>query len=231
MAVKPNVKVGRRFIKRLTQLVQQHRELLLAIHNKRNEASLETILSEQFLMAVAVLWEAFVNDLFIAYVTMKPETFLNSLEERINASVSEKFGSEAAKSIKLKLPESITRNKALALVDPKGWNIAFVSFEAMANRANQILAAAHAQKFALAAEDVQLLNLLVALRNYIGHRSLASRQSLKQALLAATDPANLPFTAQLRDIGSYLKFKNANGESRAILLARRLETIAGRISN
>ena len=65
---------------------------MLAVHNKRNQAALETMLVEQFVMLSVVQWESFINDLIIAYVLMRPNTALKSLRRRIEQSIERKFG-------------------------------------------------------------------------------------------------------------------------------------------
>src|SRR5215510_3318088 len=47
------------------------------------------MLVEQFVMLSAVQWESFLNDLIIAYVMMRPQAAINSLETKIGQLVAE----------------------------------------------------------------------------------------------------------------------------------------------
>jgi hypothetical protein len=83
--------VTARFQKQVTNLLRDYEELLLAIHEKRRHASLATMISEQSVMLIAVLWEAFINDLFVSYVSGDPEQCFRNFKERFYQSNNEKF--------------------------------------------------------------------------------------------------------------------------------------------
>ena len=55
-------KIVLKFKTHASRAVKNHSELVLAVHNKRNERSLETHLAEQLVMSVAVGWESFLTD-------------------------------------------------------------------------------------------------------------------------------------------------------------------------
>src|SRR5262245_34802645 len=114
---------------------------MLAVHNKVNQAALETTLVEQFVMLSAVQWESFLNDLIIAYVMMRPQAAIKNLETRINQSVEGKFGERAAGCTIFKVPKPFTRPKIVGLLDPKDWNITVASAKELSAKANDLLVA------------------------------------------------------------------------------------------
>ena len=223
-----NKDVVRKFTKRLTAAIEYHRELLLAVHLKTHQASLETMLAEQFTFNSAVLWEGFLSDILLSYVVMNPKTYLTSLEARVSQSLKERFGSEVVRYHGITFPTKISRTQAKALIDPKQFNITVRSAAGLAQKANDLLIAKYAKSFTLAAEDARLVDFSIAIRNYLGHRSSASRDSLKAAVQPLVG-VNADLQGNIRDVGSYLKHKNAQGDTRAIVLARRIITIAGKL--
>lgn len=216
-----NHDVIRKFRERVQTTIASHNELLLAIHNKRNEASLETLLSEQFVLLVTVFWEAFINDLVIAYVTIDPRICVRNLRLKIVQSITDRHGSEVSRALRFAFPPSITRTRAAALLDPRKWNITFDSAQTLASRTNAVIAATHAKKFALNAEDSQFLDYAIGLRNFLSHRSAGSREILKARVNELSGARNACFKAPTRNFGTYLKYKDAAGNPRAVLIAER----------
>src|SRR6266849_10392370 len=124
-----SAKIVDSFRKSVEQALNDHQELLLAIHNKHREVSLEIRLVDQFAMSTAVLWESFISELLLSLVTKHPQSFLKGLASRVNQSVSAKFGNAAARNVHFARPNVITRGQALGMLDPTGSNITASSAE------------------------------------------------------------------------------------------------------
>ena len=77
------------FIGKVDSLISHHRELKIAIHNKRNEASLQSELAIQLALSLSVLWESFIHDILVAYILTDSARALCSLEERVRQSVQQ----------------------------------------------------------------------------------------------------------------------------------------------
>lgn len=219
----------RRFDERASRALHNHQELVMAVHNKRNQSALESLLAEQLVMSMAVAWEAFITDLLVTYVSMNPDPSIVALKTKILRSTSERFGPDAAKAVRFSFPKSITKARAAGLTDPKGWNISVNSAESLSKRANELLAAQHAKKFSLNADDSQLFDLTICIRNYLGHRSTSSRKTLKSAIAAITGDANSFLVGRFNDAGTYLKKKDSSGDTRAVFLVRQLIQIAHKL--
>ena len=214
-----------KFLTRIAQLSEYHRELLQTVAGKKRQIALEEMLSEQFVLNLAVLWEAFLSDLLIAYVVDDPKTTLKDLRERIGQSLKGNYGAEAESMTKFRMPRSLTRARARLLVDPKSFNVTAHSAEKLAERANKLLSGKYAKRFTLSAEDAQFFNYFVAVRNYLGHRSPASRQALKQTEKALTGK-NAGLRGNLKNIGAYLRQTPTPGaERRSALVAGRVREI------
>jgi hypothetical protein len=222
-------KVQKRFAARVDTTLAAHEELLLAIHNKKKEASLASMLAEQFVLLVNVMWEAFINDLVIAYVTLDSAVYLKSLKSRMGQSIRERFGIEAERAIKVEFPQNLSLRQAAGLLDPKKWNVTFDSAETLAGRANTLLAAVYAKNFAFSADDSEFINLAINLRNFLSHRSRGSREGLGLAIRQIEGHSNQPLRGPLTNVSFYLKARDSKGDSRAVLIARRFKQIAAKL--
>jgi hypothetical protein len=199
--------VASRFQKQIQDLTRDFDELILAVHEKRRQASLETMIAEQTTLLVGVLWEAFVSDLLIAYVVKDPASCLKSFSERFRKSISsnDKF-SGASRWITMKLPSSISHEQVERLLDPKGWNLGAASAQGLSELANQHLNAIDAKKFSLEADDRDFVDYLVSLRNYLSHRSSASRIKLASSASALkTGGVNSDLIGPTQVFSQYLK--------------------------
>jgi hypothetical protein len=219
-----------RFEKLVNASLSSYLELLLAVHNKKNQATLENLLVEQFVLSLGVAWESFIHDILLAYVTMEPARYLVSLRNRIRKSVEDRYGWDAMKAVVFKFPDLITRARAAALIDPKQWNITAGSGHELAKRANELLSATHAIKFSLDVNDAAFVDYLIALRNFLGHYSAGSRERLKETISALNAGVNAPLFASLRQIGPYLKARHADGNTRAAFIAARMLEIAEKLA-
>jgi hypothetical protein len=187
------------------------------------------MLAEQFALNTTVLWEVFLSDLLMAYVVEEPASYMRNLELRLAQSVRDKFGVEALRCVSIDLPHDIAMSKVAAWLDPKEFNLTFKSAGALQSRANDLLAAQFAKKFSLELDRSQLVNFIVALRNYLAHRSLASRAELKENA-AVLSGVNTDLNDRIKTIGSYLKSRLSGGDSRATFLATRISVLAGSLA-
>ena len=214
-----------KFQKRLDEAVHHHGELLHAVHNHKRQAALESLLAEQFAFTTTVLWEVFLSNVLIAYVSDDPSAFLADLRTRLTESVKGRFGAAAAKCVSLVPPAVIQPHRIPEWLDPKEWNISVSSAAKLASKANQLLPATAAKRFTLSGEDAALFDYTIALRNYLAHRSSGAKSSLKATVSALTG-ANAVLNAPPSRINLYLKSVVASGDTRAVVLARRLRDLA-----
>jgi hypothetical protein len=217
------------FLKAVRRLIANHSELLLAIHNKKNEASLANELSSRTALGLIVLWENFVNDLVLAYAEDDPSRVLKSMKNRILQSVESKYGAACVRHVKCNFPQSMSARKIAALVDEKGMNITARTAADLAARANEILSGRYARKFTFDPKDSQFYDYVISLRNYLGHFSSRSLHSLRDTISKMQHPDNIVFQSSFTQIGAYLKVDTSAGKSRTILIGERLEDLAIRM--
>lgn len=222
-------KIVLKFKTQAARATNNYLELVLAIHNKRNERSLEALLAEQLVMSVAVIWESFITDLLLTYATIDSYKAIRALRDRIIKSTKDRFGSEVSKRIRFSIRGKLGRQRIAALLDPKGWNFSDKNTESLSQRANELLAAQFAIRFTLSSDDTFFLDYLKSLRNYLAHRSRSSKTALKEAIAELKGNSNAFFVGTLSDVGVYLKRKGPDGKTRAVVIVNRLMEIAEKL--
>jgi hypothetical protein len=222
--------VRARFQRRVQNLLRDYGELLLAVHGKRRQASLESMLSEQATMSLGVYWEAFVHDLFLAYVTKNPVNCVADFKNRIDKSLASKF-SIPNRWLEIRIPASLNQNQVAKMIDPKGWNIAATSAKELRDKANQLLHSTDARNFSLDADDAAFVDLLVSIRNYLAHRSTNSRTLLSSTIRQiSAQGANGALAGNPVEAGLYLKTIVAAGDRRVHSVGHRLSDVAAKLA-
>ncbi len=222
-------KTVRGFIDQLDDLISHHGELKLAIHNKRNESTLENELVCQFVLQAAVLWESFQNELLLTYIEMTPSKALASLESRIRQSIETKFGKSSRRAIKFTRPSSPSRAVLEGLLDHRGWNLAARNADQLSSTANDLLSSRFAKRFSLERRDSEFYNYVISLRNFLSHYSVGARTELRKRIDGLSDNSNLPLKAPISVVGRYLKSDTGAGTSRAVFVVERIKDIASKL--
>lgn len=219
------------FKKRVTTALTLHDELVLAVDQKKKQRSLETMLAEQCVLGLAVLWEAFIHDLIVSYVEMSSEACIRFHRDRVTKSVESK-SKLLAKWFTIEIPDVLSRVQIELLLDPDGWNITADSAETLATRANQFLTAPHAIKFSLADVDRAFVDFLIATRNYLSHRSSGALAIMKQRVKEINDvDAASALNGTVTTVGAYLKTRPAGAaHSRAKLIGHQLSALATKLA-
>jgi hypothetical protein len=215
------------FQRRVNNLLRDYGELLLAVHSKTRQASLEIMVSEQAVMSLGVYWEAFVHDLMLAYIMRNPTSCVLDYKTRINQSLTAKFNVPST-WIKVNIPSQITLKHAERMVDPKGWNLDATSAEELRSKANQLLHSTDARNFSLSSDNAAFVDLVVAMRNYLAHRSTSSRRVFRASVrtLQTIGPNSRLASAPAADIGQYLKTTVSVGLRRVHVVGERLVDVS-----
>jgi len=219
-------KVVHSFCVAAQKLVEHYSELSLAIHNKRNEASLGNELAMQTTLSLLVLWENFVSDIILAYAQSDPRRLIRSAETRVLQSVEKKFGKICSRHVHLTFPRNPSLKMIAAMADDRGRNITAQSASELATRANDLLSGKYAKKFTLEPRDYQFYDYLIAVRNYLGHFSTKALRTLREAIQRMQHSDNVIFQARFTQIGPYLRADAGAGSSRTELIGKRLDELA-----
>jgi hypothetical protein len=201
-------------------------ELVDAIDTRPRNAALKSMLAEQCAMSLATLWEAFIHELLLTYAAASPKRYFDNTKTRIRQSVSSNFAG-ATLYVKFDFPKRPTKELLSKIIDPKGWNIAINSSDALATRANSLLSAAKARKFNIPHDDRVVVDFLIALRNFLAHRSKKSRLELSgRVATILPSGVNSLLSGSIGSIGAYLKTSSASGKTRAEIVGSRLIEIS-----
>ena len=167
--------------RQLVDLTRFHNTGLATFSSEADQSTL----TEHTLLAVAVAWEGFVSDMFIAYVNRDATRFMAhlkaSFEEHLKTASTPKRVFDAFGS--LAFPDHLNRSETQRLANSTGNNITFPNFDELEGRAKNWLIDAHAIKFSgLTPQQKAVVDSVVALRNHVAHRSQRSLDAINDVL-------------------------------------------------
>lgn len=194
-------------------------------------SNVTNVVAEQFATSVAILWENFVHEVLVAYVLRNHKKYLTQLQKKISASVTGKFGAHCGKKIVFVFGTPASVADIEPLLNPKGRNITVTSGDALASTANELLKGSIARKFSLDKEDRVFVNLLIALRNFLAHRSTAARALLIEAIRKAdVTGKNTNLHADSIRLRRYLSERCPTGDSRLKAIFARVKEVGANLT-
>lgn len=192
----------------------------------------QSFLAENIVLTAATFWEGFVNDLFVAYINRDSTQFATHLQNAFDDNRTAKQKLIASQFVRVTFPTHLSVSMITSLLDNNGNNVTFSSYDAMKKGAKRYLAASNAANInGLTSLQGATINLWIALRNHIAHRSERSLRAMNDALL---DPAlhGSPLqrgagTRRVHHVGAYLKATGApNTSPRVEIILTSMQTIA-----
>lgn len=224
-------KVKESFKEQLDELGQFFDRMASQIQGTHNEKADLSQLAQSVFLSQFVAYEVMVSDLFLAYIKKDPSQLQNEYEKRIRTSISGRYGSAWMSMIQLDLRKAIS---CAELVDADGRNLSFTNVNKMKEKANELLAPKLCKRIEnVPKDDCKLLDTAKAIRNYIAHRSPASRIHMNQLLLEL-DQEGINYGLgrrsgkEVKSAGTFLKAK-IDGKPRVQLYRDRLLQIASRM--
>ncbi len=197
------------------------------------DASDRKLATENYVLTLGVLFEGFVNDLIFAYANRDCSRVMQHLESSVRETLQSNQKAAAAfdSFAEFKHRRHLTKDELKAILDPSGRNTSFPNHIAIEERAQQWLVAAHVERFSrLTAQQKSVIDLTIAFRNNLAHRSKSSLDRLNDVLAqGALHPTGLRRGVnRVQQAGNYLKTR-MNGGTRATILADLLRTSANEI--
>lgn len=193
------------------------------------------IASENYALAIGVMFEGFVNDLILAYANRDCSKVMEHLKKILAECLKNNSKAKATfeQFGEIRDPKHLTVDKLRAILDAEGRNTSFSDYDAIKKRATQWLAARHRQGFeALNHQDRAIVNVVIAVRNNLAHRSKKSLDRLNEVLLAGPlhDTGLQRNMNRVKQTGNYLKAISTAGETRADVIGRRLGDVARQLA-
>ncbi|MDE2915046.1 MAG: hypothetical protein OXL68_19265 [Paracoccaceae bacterium] len=201
--------------------------------NTLTNAADRRIATENYALAIGVMFEGYVNDLIFAYSNRDCSRVMQHLKDSVQGAVSTIPKAKAAfeKFADFKLRRHLNKTELKEILDPEGRNISFPNFAAIEDRARQWLADDHCGKFGgLIAQQKAVIDAVIATRNNLAHRSKGSLDRLYTAFSnGALHGTGLQLNVnRIKQAGYYFKAKHPpNGaDARATILGRGLKGAA-----
>lgn len=185
-------------------------------------------LAEQMFFFAAVTWEQFLHDLFVTYVNNDPEQVRGSLLKDVRDLAEKRLGKDVASRIGIDL-DQLNMQQAAAILDKDGRNLTFRNSKELVIAAERWLVTKRSRRFSSMSDgDRCMLDAVVAIRNYVAHRSQASEDGMNECLVKDQVPSSLKRGKQrVVDVGSFLSSKpDGDGAIRLLLVLDFLESIA-----
>lgn len=163
-------------------------------------------ITESSFLAASVLLEGFINDLFVACINKKNGPFVNYLIGRMTIESNDDHAKRAIQFASLDIGSHLTLEKIRQVLDPNSWNISFPTAGDLKGKANQWLDDPYKTNFnGISNAHGALLETTKAIRNYLAHRSGASKVTMQAALINARLPTDFQRGAnQVHSVGSFL---------------------------
>lgn len=182
-----------------------------ALKGTSHEKSDISLLAEQAFVTAAVALEGFFSDLVVGFVNRDSATLVADLRTRFTQSTEEKFGNCVQGYVTLNIPAHPKVQQIRRVLDRDERNVTFRSARDMKGRVGNWLIPAHAAKFtALSVHEERVIDTIRSIRDYIVHRSSASKNKMNEELLrigGAGTPNGLLGRDQRKvtDVGAFLK--------------------------
>jgi hypothetical protein len=188
-------------------------------------------LTELLMLATVVLWEGFVNDLFVAYINRDSANLTKSIAAKIAEAVENKYGKIAAAATTVKLGPHLKKAAVESLLDHSGRNLAFASAAELIREGKRILPDDAAERLGkLTTSDRAIMDAWIAIRNYLAHRSRDAKKRMDGALRNPDLPAQLRRSQRrVSSVGTFLAARSPAGNTRAEFIFTRMRLLASRL--
>lgn len=199
----------------------------------KREGDLST-LSEQTMMSAAVLWEGFISDLIVAYINRDSSEFENWSTNILQESIKgQRAKSILTEYVTVNFPRHFTKSEIEILLDPNQRNLVFFNYSEMKKMTKKLLFSDHYQCFAaIDSRDGAVINAVIAVRNYLAHRSKSSKKRMNDALFSGglTRTGLKRGINDIHKVGPYLKAVQTGQRRRVVIIMERLSAIAEKLA-
>lgn len=167
------------------------------------------LISEYSFLSAAILLEGYISDLFIAYINRDGSRFSTYLTGKMTIDTKDEYAKRAVSLASIELNKHITTAEIKSIIDDRDFNVTFPETGKMVGAANMWLTNTYATRFTtLTPAQKASLDAIRGIRNFLAHRSKASKDKMQDLLANASLPAPLKRGAnKVKDVGSFLESK------------------------
>lgn len=218
-----------RFVEEADMAARDVATVLDALRAGGVDIRLRQLTAQDIFLRVAVRFEVFKSDWFIAAVNREPTQFRVHLTESARKRV--RSGADLkplADHIEVRLPAHPTLSEVDDLLNPHGWNVSAATATEFKDLANSVLDGDYLLRArTIGARNQSTIDTITALRNLIVHHSPASQLRWEAAFIAATNgdlrKPQTPPTAS--EIPGFLHSPGSD-KRRAVVLVVRMVKVA-----
>jgi hypothetical protein len=176
------------------------------------------LLAEYTFLGAAILMEGYISDLFVAYINKQNSRFILTLTNHMEIEGDEPYSKRAKQYAVVDIASHLTIDKIRKILDPKDWNVSFVSAADLKGKAGQWLDQAYASRITnLSPSHCALYDTTKAIRNFLAHRSGSAKNVMQDALINQDLPVEFRRGVNNVDkVGNFLESKPV-GESQSRL--------------
>lgn len=164
------------------------------------------LVAEYSFLGAAVLLEGFISDLFVACINKSSGRFVGAMTGQMTMSTTDETAKRAIAFAQIDIATHLTLENIRKILDPRGWNVSFVDAGDMKAKAGRWLEEPFRTRFtSLSQSHSALFDTTKAVRNFLGHRSTASQNTMQTALVDQNLTAGFRRAAnKVRSVGSFL---------------------------
>jgi hypothetical protein len=184
------------------------------------------LVAEYSFLAAAILLEGYISDLFTAYINQNDARFKTELINKMKIDTSDLHAKAATSFAAILIQGRLTQSEIRKIIDPRDFNITFVTTAEMKAAAGRWLATGYKNRFtSITGPQAAVMECIKAMRNFLAHRSTSARDTMQTALAKSNLPASLKRGGhEIHDVGSYLTAQSG-GSTRIAQYLTYLESI------
>lgn len=164
------------------------------------------LVTEYSFLAAAILLEGYISDLFTAYINKDDRRFKEELLKGMNITADEQYAKAAKSFAEVNITKHLTQGEIRQILDPRDFNITFVTVGDMKSAAGRWLQTTYKKRFmALTKPQAAILVSTKDIRNFLAHRSTAARDKMQLSMAESDMPTALKRgNHEIHDVGSFL---------------------------
>lgn len=165
------------------------------------------LVAEFSFLSAAILLEGFISDLFVAYINRDNSVFRSHLVGLMKIETADTNAKRALNLASIQIHQHLTAKEIRDVIDSKDWNVSFATIDAMKESAGKWLVNSYKTHFtSLSRAQVACLVATRQMRNFLAHRSKASKAEMQTALAGGDLHTSLRRGQHaIKDVGSFLR--------------------------
>jgi hypothetical protein len=183
------------------------RQTIQASENSDMTPARKNFVKEFAFLSAAILLEGFISDLFVAYINRDRTRFTQYLVNHMKIETSDPHAKKAVNLAIVSMPQHLSASQIRSVLDPRDYNVTFTTVDEMKASAGRWLVAPYNAYFTgLNPGQSAEIVAIKTMRNFLAHRSSASKDEMQLALASGALSISLRRGQhQIHNVGSFLR--------------------------